>query len=293
MAENTDDEPIEPPANMNSENTSEEITPSNEPEAITNNQEIENMEVHHHAHASHGKKNWKSYFWEFMMLFLAVFCGFLAEYKLEHTIEQQRESQYIRSYIEDLQMDTANYAALISNNLNTIRGIDTLLANYTEFSSGRCSPAFMNHYWAITGFTNIKYTERTIQQLKNSGGLRLIHNNKVAISITFYDATVRQAIKEEESVARLFETVSNNYIELFDLKKYETELKRNQNDLNKLALDRTADFLLTHDRQKIGSFYHYLTIYNQSIEGIRQNVKILKVFSENLVKLIKEEYDLK
>jgi hypothetical protein len=42
-------------------------------------QQESNMEVHHHAHHDHGKKNWKSYFWEFLMLFLAVFCGFLAE----------------------------------------------------------------------------------------------------------------------------------------------------------------------------------------------------------------------
>jgi len=49
------------------------------------------MEVHHHTHAGHGKKSWRSYFWEFLMLFLAVFCGFLAEYELEHVIERQRE----------------------------------------------------------------------------------------------------------------------------------------------------------------------------------------------------------
>ena len=28
------------------------------------------------------------------MLFLAVFCGFLAEYQLEHTIEHRKEKQY-------------------------------------------------------------------------------------------------------------------------------------------------------------------------------------------------------
>ena len=47
-------------------------TPNIQPE------NYEEMEVHHHTHASHGKKNWKNYFWEFLMLFLAVFCGFLA-----------------------------------------------------------------------------------------------------------------------------------------------------------------------------------------------------------------------
>ena len=48
----------------------------------------ENMEVHHHAHHKE-KRTWKSYFWEFLMLFLAVFLGFLAENQREHFIEHK------------------------------------------------------------------------------------------------------------------------------------------------------------------------------------------------------------
>ena len=36
------------------------------------------------------------------MLFLAVFCGFLAEYKLEQTIERHREKEYMQLMVEDL-----------------------------------------------------------------------------------------------------------------------------------------------------------------------------------------------
>ncbi len=53
------------------------------------------MEVHAHTHTA--RKKWTHYFWEFLMLFLAVFCGFLAEYQLEHKIEKDREKQYIYS----------------------------------------------------------------------------------------------------------------------------------------------------------------------------------------------------
>src|SRR5574339_351692 len=63
------------------------------------------MEVHHHAHTA--RKKWTHYFWEFLMLFLAVFCGFLAEYQLEHTIEHNRERQFIVTMVEDLKSDTA------------------------------------------------------------------------------------------------------------------------------------------------------------------------------------------
>ena len=47
------------------------------------------MEVHAHTHTS--RKKWTHYFWEFLMLSLAVFCGFFAEYQLEHKIEKDRE----------------------------------------------------------------------------------------------------------------------------------------------------------------------------------------------------------
>ena len=37
------------------------------------------------------------------MLFLAVFCGFLAEYQLEHKIEKDREKVYMQNMLEDLE----------------------------------------------------------------------------------------------------------------------------------------------------------------------------------------------
>jgi hypothetical protein len=41
------------------------------------------------------------------MLFLAVFCGFIAGYMLEHRIEKEREETYLQSMIEDLKTDMA------------------------------------------------------------------------------------------------------------------------------------------------------------------------------------------
>lgn len=61
------------------------------------------MEVHHLAQTV--RKKWTHYFREFLLLFLALLCGFLAEH--------QREKQFIRSRVEDLQTDTANLSNLI------------------------------------------------------------------------------------------------------------------------------------------------------------------------------------
>ena len=83
------------------------------------------MEVHAHSHTA--RKKWTHYFWEFLMLFLAVFCGFLAEYKLEQTIERHREKEYMQLMVEDLKKDTANINTMVAGNRVLISGLDSLL----------------------------------------------------------------------------------------------------------------------------------------------------------------------
>ena len=47
------------------------------------------------------------------MLFLAVFCGFLAENIREHSIERHREKEFMQTMISDLQEDTVSLSRLI------------------------------------------------------------------------------------------------------------------------------------------------------------------------------------
>ena len=87
------------------------------------------MEVHAHTHpsASSGhRKKWTHYFWEFLMLFLAVFCGFLAEYQLEHKIEKDRAGQYILSLYEDLRSDTDRINQLLAYDEKKIEALSNM-----------------------------------------------------------------------------------------------------------------------------------------------------------------------
>ena len=51
------------------------------------------MEVHHHPHVE--KKNFKEYFLEFLMIFLAVTMGFFTENIREHFAEKKTTQQYL------------------------------------------------------------------------------------------------------------------------------------------------------------------------------------------------------
>ena len=63
------------------------------------------MEVHHAHHANH-KKKWGEYLLEFLMLFLAVYLGFLAENLREHQVEKARLKEYMHGLVDDLKADT-------------------------------------------------------------------------------------------------------------------------------------------------------------------------------------------
>src|SRR6187455_2180177 len=81
------------------------------------------MEVHAHTHTT--RKKWTHYFWEFLMLFLAVFCGFMAENQREHMIEHKRERIYAQTLYEDLRVDTALLNSMIKERSFIIPKIDS------------------------------------------------------------------------------------------------------------------------------------------------------------------------
>src|SRR5436190_2708360 len=89
------------------------------------------MEVHAHshtapAHGGTGRKKWTHYLWEFLMLFLAVFCGFLAENFREHQVEKRREHQFIQSMIDDVKLDTTALKGILTRRFRRKEMFDSL-----------------------------------------------------------------------------------------------------------------------------------------------------------------------
>src|SRR4026209_843459 len=83
------------------------------------------MEVHAHSHTK--RKKWTHYIWEFLMLFLAVFCGFLAENIREHQVERTREKQFIRGLVEDLAEDTSTLSGIVTELDQNVQRMDSLM----------------------------------------------------------------------------------------------------------------------------------------------------------------------
>src|SRR5664279_4943299 len=148
------------------------------------------MEHHPPSRFQHAKK-WTDYLFEFFMLFLAVFCGFLAEWQLEHTIEHQREKQFIESLAEDLKRDTSQVVLYIRFNENILRYCDSLQLYIATTNIFKNSNGFYDYSKELARYMRYYPTDRTIQQLKNGGNMRLIRKWNVSNAITDYDSKTK------------------------------------------------------------------------------------------------------
>ena len=135
------------------------------------------MEVHHHPQLPNGqRKRVKEYFLEFLMIFLAVTMGFLAESLREHLNDNSKEKQYIQSFLADLQLDTTNFRNVSTQLFRNLNGQDSLIGllqkkNFTDSMIKKCYYYFMTSSVSIPLVT---FSERTMGQLINSGNMRLI-----------------------------------------------------------------------------------------------------------------------
>jgi hypothetical protein len=247
------------------------------------------MEVHHHSHTS--RKKWTHYFWEFLMLFLAVFCGFLAEYKLEHTIEHQREKQFIRSLYKDVTLDTLSLGKI--RDLRNTRNY--ILDSLTYLLNGQDREEHMNRIYYFARHIqrlfpmNFTYHDGTIQQLKNSGTLRLIRNRKVADAIIDYDAAVRDMETIEEREYQYLNLCLPHMYKIFDALVFEN---MDDSTMMKVLVPVGKVELLPSASSSIPEFNAALFSMKIGNYATRRRAMILITEGEKLLSTLKKEYNL-
>ena len=148
------------------------------------------MEVHAHTHTA--RKKWTHYLWEFLMLFLAVFCGFLAENIREHKVEHLRAKEFAKSLVQDLQNDTTALNAQAKSSEIFTAITDSLLECSKKKLEGRNAAQFSFYtrfmYWTVP----VSWNRATFEQIKNSGSLRYFKNYQLLEKLMNYYGLVNQ-----------------------------------------------------------------------------------------------------
>ena len=227
------------------------------------------------------------YFFEFLMMFLAVFLGFLADNIRERLVEKKQERVYLQNMREDLRADillSGNYA---KNNIVVFELIDTLvrLIKDPERKQHITKLAYTARM-VLPQFKQLYLTERTYEQMKSSGTLRLISNQDVANSISYYYHSVNELKKYNESIMVWATDYGSEMGRVFDGELLLTIIKE------KKEIEAGANALLTEDpivlNELIASaqYLYGALILGEKIGNERS------IAAQELIELIEKEYQL-
>lgn len=244
------------------------------------------MEVHSHTHTP--RKKLSHYLWEFLMLFLAVFCGFLAENFREHLVEHQREKEYMHSLVEDLQTDTINLNSQIKFGQTVSSRTQELV---TFINNGLLKDSIKKLYelsMRANRIVTVDFEDRTSSQLKNAGEMRLIRNKGVVDSIRSYWSIIKVMDDINDRLGLIKHGISEVSVKLFN-SKYEKFSDINNPLESEISI--LPDAKLINDDPKLMAEYsnryqHVIIVLNNYIKYM----SLAKNQAMNLIVLIKKEY---
>jgi hypothetical protein len=243
------------------------------------------MEVHHHPELPHGeKKRFKEYVLEFIMIFLAVTMGFIAENIREHASDNSKENEYITGMIKNLGIDTIRLKNVIKENNIQIKGFDSLI----NVSKNKLAdiPVQDSLYLLTSKYifyaNDFKNDDITLTQLRNAGGYRLIKDGNVLDSIAEYESRIKDIDDEFNGVVRSLEKARDNANFIFDL---------NVGRVFKFRPTSTP-VLITNDKVKIYNYYNSCWYALLAVDGYEHMLKEHLKYTTHLITYLKKEYDV-
>jgi hypothetical protein len=251
------------------------------------------MEVHHHPDLQHKKKNFKEYFLEFLMIFLAVMLGFFAENVREHFDDGEREEAYAQTLYEDLKVDTTLLNAGISEKNFVIPKIDTfrMLVHTKAIDE---LPAGTWTYFGRFGTRklNVSLQDATLKQLLSSGDLRLFQKHNVAYAIAQYD----QAVQDMRDAFPFLDLIYSDMVKarnkIFDA-SYIDEIMGLTISAEKIDSFKKESFpLLSNKKEDFIQYANLCQLQSFNLKLILTRIEAVDKRAESLLSLLKNEYNL-
>ena len=245
------------------------------------------MEVHAHTHTP--RKKWTHYFWEFLMLFLAVTLGFFVENQREHYIEHQREKKYAAQLYNDLKFDTLVFSDLsfsMNKGLKLYDSASLLFQKNVKFTDDefvRLLRRLLKSYDP----TNIS---TTFNQMKSSGSLRYIRNDELSAGLSnYYDNHIPRLQTYFDYINEKLHT----QIEPFLAKHFDLSVTHFYTDLeHELSLPANLRYYDRSENSDLLIKNYYKLYYNGIWFICNHPIKYSKNRATKLIDQLKKEYHL-
>jgi hypothetical protein len=247
------------------------------------------MEVHHHPDLHHKKKNFKEYFLEFLMIFLAVTLGFFAENIRENIGDASKEKQYIHALYEDMEQDSVRISASLAFCGRQIQKIDSLIyiINQPLPESNEINAAYFCARMATRSFY-FEETDRTIQQLNSTGDFRLIKDLALADSIIEYEKNMATYKDNRPTDVQERQFLYPFIASIFDANVFQIMVD-SSNHIQRITGLHTLDI---SDKKLNNQFIYYLHQAKSTITA--EKIYLLKILQQtsDIRNIIHENYNI-
>ena len=240
------------------------------------------MEVHTHTHTA--RKKWTHYLWEFLMLFLAVFAGFLAENQREHIVEHQREKKFALRLLSDLKEDSSFLNKRIAR-------LEDRKIKYADFLFVMTGPASSSSFRVMEAFNPLlrtyksQFTTTTYNQMKASGSLRYIEDDTLTTLLQrYYEITIPRASVDADGADRVFTDHVVPYMIKHFKFQYLVDSATNLTEQEARMYNRTPE----SDQE----FINIMGVYQGACDGLLAQQKPALEACKKLIDMIKNEYHL-
>ncbi len=245
------------------------------------------MEIHHHPEP--GKKNFKEYFLEFLMIFLAVTLGFFAENLREHFAQNSSTKEYLEACRDELlqqQQLFDRYKGVYQRQIVACDSIKSIFFSKQENSKIDVVKRFLVP--SVTQ-TEIPFNTSSYDQMVSAGALRFIGNIDLRDSLATYKGQI-EILKNFNArfLQTLFEYMNSvaRLIDFHDLVAADTSISYDQARHNPQMQD--FDPLTNDQRREIVFFFETHIAQGQSnLKLIRK----LEISNKRLLEMVNDQID--
>lgn len=242
------------------------------------------MEVHHHPTIE--KKHFKEYFLEFIMIFLAVTMGFIAENMREHFTETKITRENLEAYRNDLLQHQAYYKETIADFNKLLPIYDSLVTIFFEKKEN--TELTIVSRLMLQGTVNyvITINTPTYAQLISSGNLRILENNELKASMANYQEQINFYVNYNDRIINLIDQTA---IEIGKIADYHDFWNKEKMRISKIYPPDMEPFSLTKEQRNSIIMYH--KIYSAQLQAGLVQINNLLKNNEALVNLLDKELE--
>jgi hypothetical protein len=218
------------------------------------------------------------------MLFLAVFCGFLAENIREHKVEHQRAKQFARSLLSDLKEDTTALNTVIGYGNKKIRAIDSLFMQI-EQPTDKWNDTLIYTYQGYAGRVRpFRNNSGTYEQMKASGSLRYFKQELTDL-LNQYDVQAKKTAAREDIHLNYASNLLNPFvIHVLDIRPV-IQIQDGKIPTHPLVFRKT-------DKETISLWINYASVSQSTQERTVAEYTIMLEKAKQIMAALQNEYHL-